>query len=86
VHVDVVTAFRRLEAAEARQAVSRAAVDQARERQRIVRDRFDAGMAGVTDVLQASSAVTDAEAQRVSAVVDAMASEALLRRAIGRYP
>ena len=86
VHVEVVTAFRRLEAADARQAVGRAAVDQARERQRIIRDRFDAGIAGVTDVLQASSAVTEAEAQRVSAVVDAIASEAMLRRAIGRRP
>jgi hypothetical protein len=43
-------------------------------------------MAGVTDVLQASSAVTEAEAQRVAAVVDAINSDALLRRAIGRYP
>jgi outer membrane protein TolC len=86
VHVEVATAIRRLEAAEARQAVGRSAVDQARERQRIIRDRFDAGVAGVTDVLQASSAVTDAEAQRISAVVDSFASEALLRRAIGRSP
>lgn len=84
VRVEVVTAFRRLEAARARQAVGLTAVSQARERQRIVRDRFDAGMAGVTDVLQASSAVTDAEAQRVAAVVDAINSEEQLRRAIGR--
>ena len=86
VRVEVVTAFRRLEAARARQAVGRAAVNQARERQRIIRDRFDAGMAGVTDVLQASSALTEAEAQRVAAVVDAINSDALLRRAIGRHP
>jgi outer membrane protein TolC len=85
VHVEVVTAFRRLEAADARQAVGRAAVDQARERQRIIRDRFDAGLAGVTDVLQASSAVTEAEAQRVSAAVDAITSDAMLRRAVGRH-
>ena len=84
VRVQVVTAFRRLEAAHARQAVGLTAVNQARERQRIVRDRFDAGMAGVTDVLQASSALTDAEAQRVAAVVDAITSEAQLRHAIGR--
>lgn len=84
VRLEVVTALRRLEAARARQTVGRAAVNQARERQRIIRDRFDAGMAGVTDVLQASSALTDAEAQRVSAVVDAINSDAQLRRAIGR--
>lgn len=86
VHVEVVTAFRRLEAADARQDAGRAAVDQARERQRIIRDRFEAGVAGVTDVLQASGAVMEAEAQRVSAVVDAIAAEASLRRAIGRHP
>ena len=86
VRVEVVTAFRRLEAARARQAVGRTAVNQARERQRIIRDRFDAGMSGVTDVLQASSALTEAEAQRVAAVVDAINSDALLRRAIGRHP
>jgi outer membrane protein TolC len=86
VHVEVVTAYRRLEAARARQAVGLAAVNQARERQRIVRDRFDAGMAGVTDLLQASSALTDAESQRIAAVVDGVNSEALLRRAIGWHP
>jgi outer membrane protein TolC len=86
VRVEVATAVRRLEAARARQEVGRAAVNQARERQRIIRDRFDAGMAGVTDVLQASSALTEAEAQRVAAVVDAITSDAQLRRAIGRHP
>jgi outer membrane protein TolC len=60
-------------------------VDQARERQRIIRDRFDAGVAGVIDVLQASSALTEAEAQRVAAVVDTINSDAQLRRAIGRH-
>src|SRR4029079_2123008 len=86
VRVEVVTAFRRLEAARARQAVGRGAVNKARERQRIIRDRFDAGIAGVTDVLQASSALTEADAQRVTAVVDAINSDAQLRRAIGRRP
>ncbi|HEX5109226.1 MAG TPA: TolC family protein [Vicinamibacterales bacterium] len=86
VRVEVVTAFRRLEAARARQAVGQAAVNQAQERQRIIRDRFAAGMTGVTEVLQASSALTDAEAQRIGAVVDAVNGEALLRRAIGRSP
>jgi outer membrane protein TolC len=85
VQLEVVTAVRRLEAARARQAVGRAAVDQARERQRIIRDRFDAGVAGVIDVLQASSALTEAEAQRVAAVVDTINSDAQLRRAIGRH-
>jgi outer membrane protein TolC len=86
VQVEVVTALRRLEAARARRTAGRAAVEQARESQRIIRDRFDAGVAGVTDVLRASSAVLDAEAQRVSAVVDTVVSAAMLNRAVGRHP
>ena len=67
VHVEVVSALRRLESARAREAVGRAAVEQARESQRIIRDRFDAGIASVNDVLRASTAVLDAEANRVAA-------------------
>ena len=84
VEVEVMTAFRRLQSANARRAAGRAAVEQARESQRIVRDRFDAGLAGVTDVLRASSGVIDAENHRISAAVDAVVSEAMLRRALGR--
>jgi outer membrane protein TolC len=86
VHVEVVTALRRLQAAIARRSAGRAAVEQARESQRMTRDRFEAGIASVTDVLRASSAVVDAESQRMSAAVDAIVSEAMLRRALGRYP
>jgi outer membrane protein len=86
IHVDVISALRRLEAARAREAVGRSAVDQARESQRIIRQRYDAGMAGVSDVLRAATAVLDAEARRVAAVVDAVTSEAKLRRAVGRAP
>jgi outer membrane protein len=86
VQVEVVTALRRLQAANARRSAGLAAVDQARESQRITRDRFEAGLATVTDVLRASSAVVDAESQRISAAVDAMVSEATLRRALGRSP
>lgn len=86
VHVDVVTAVRRLEAAQARQAAGRAAVEQAREAERIVRNRYEAGIAGVSDVLRAATAVLDAEANRSSALVDAVVSNALLHRALGRRP
>jgi outer membrane protein TolC len=84
VQVEVVSALRRLESAHARQAAGRAAADQARESQRIVRDRFDAGIASVNDVLRASTAVLDAESHRTSALVDALVGEAMLRRALGR--
>lgn len=84
VHVEVVAALRSLESARARQAAGRATVEQARESQRIIRDRFDAGMASVNDVLQASTAVLDAESRRISALVDGLVSDAMLRRALGR--
>lgn len=86
VHVEVVTALRRLQAASARRSAGAAAVEQARESYRIVRDRFEAGLAGVSDVLRASSAVVDAESQRISAAVDAIVAQAMLRRALGRNP
>ncbi len=86
VHVEVASALLRVETARARQAAGRAAVDQARESQRIIRDRFDAGIAGVGDVLRASTAVLDADANRISALVDGIVSAAVLRRALGRNP
>jgi len=84
--VEIVTAVRKLESARARQAVGRAAVEQARESQRIVRDRFEAGLASTSDVLRTATAVIDADAQRVSALVDAIVSSAMLDRAVGRNP
>jgi outer membrane protein TolC len=86
VEVEVVGAVRQLESAEAREAVARASVAQARESQRILRDRYEAGMAGVQDVLAASAAVLQAETARVSAVADRLVAQAALDRAIGRRP
>lgn len=86
VHVEVITAAGRVESARAREAVGRAAADQARESQRITRDRFEQGLAGVNDVLRASTAVLDAEANRTAAIVDLMVADAMLRRAVGRMP
>jgi outer membrane protein TolC len=86
VQVEIVTALRRVQAARARTAVARAAVEQARESQRIIRDRFEAGVAPVNDVLRASTAMLEAEANTTSAVVDMMVADAMLRRAVGRVP
>ena len=86
VHVEVVSAAGRVESARARETVGRAAVDQARESQRIIRDRFEQGLAGVTDVLRASAMVLDAEANRTAAIVDTIVADAMLRRAVGRLP
>jgi outer membrane protein len=86
VHVEVVTALRRLESAAAREAAGRAAVEQARESQRITRDRVNAGVASVNDVLRASASVMDAEANRTAALVDTLTAAGMLRRALGRRP
>jgi len=84
--VEILTARQRLEVALARQAVAQQSVLQARDSQRIIRDRFDSGMAGTIDVLRAAAAVLDAESRRVSALVDAVVSRAALDRAVGRQP
>jgi outer membrane protein TolC len=84
--VDIVSALRRLESARARQQLAQAAVEQTRESQRIIRDRFEAGLASASDVLRAASAMLDAESQRTSALIDAVVSRGALERAVGRTP
>lgn len=86
VQVDVLSAVRTLESAEAREAVAAATVAQARESERIVRDRYDAGLAGVQDVLAAAAAVLGSEMTRAGALADRMAASAALDRALGRRP
>ncbi len=75
-----------LEAALAREEVGRSAVLQARESQRIIRDRYEAGLAPVTDVLRAANALLDAETLRISTIVDLMVARAALERSTGRIP
>lgn len=82
--VDVRSAVARLEEARAREEVGRLAVTQAKESQRIVRDRFDAGLAPVNDLLRASTAVLDADSHQTAAVIDVLISAALVERARGR--
>ena len=83
VRLEVLTAAEQLAAARARQDVGRAAVTQARESSRMIRDRYDAGIAPAPDVIRAATAVLDAEAQRIGALVDVIVGEAALRRAVG---
>jgi outer membrane protein len=84
VEVEVVSALKRLDTARARQTASATAVEQARESQRIIRDRFDAGIAGTDEVLRASTAVLEADARRTAAMIDGVIAEAMLDRAVGR--
>ena len=84
VHVEVLTAARQLDTALARTRVGADAVTQSEERARVVRNRYDAGLASMTDVLSAAAATLDAESRRVTAAVDALVAGAELQRALGR--
>lgn len=82
--VDVRRAVAELEAAQARQALAARIVAQAEERQRIVRDRYDQGLAESATLIQAAEQVGRAALQQVRARVDAQIATARLDRVIGR--
>jgi len=82
--LDVRVAVARLEAARASETVGRAAVSQARESHRIVRDRYDGGLADVAALLGAADAVQQAEARHAAARVDVTVAAATLSRALGK--
>ena len=84
IEVEVRSAAARVSAARARDAAGRAALTQARESQRIVRDRYDTGLATITDVLRAAEAVFDAEARSTTAELDVILETVALDRATGR--
>lgn len=86
IHLDVVAALRRLESAQARAGVGRQSLEQAQEAHRILRNRYEAGMAGLTELLRAVAASLDAERHHVAAGVDLLVATAELDRALGRYP
>jgi outer membrane protein TolC len=67
VRLEVRSALARLTSATSREETGRSAVAQAQEAQRIIRDRYEAGMAGVTDLLRAANALLDAELQQRAA-------------------
>ena len=82
--LDVRVAVARLEAARAAEGVGRAAVTQARESHRIVRDRYDGGLADVAALLAAAEAVQQADARHAAARVDVTVAAATLSRALGK--
>jgi len=84
VHVEVLAAVRQLEAARARVAVGTESIAQATERARVVRNRYEAGLVSMTDVLTASGALLEAEARHTSATVDVLTASAELNRVLGR--
>ena len=84
IEVEVRAALARLESARGRQRVGEAALALARESQRIVRDRYDSGLATIADVLRASGAVLEAESRATAARIDAISEAVALDRAAGR--
>jgi outer membrane protein TolC len=82
--LDVQIAIARLEAARASEAVGRAAADQARESQRIIRDRYATGLTDAAMLLRSADAVQQADAQQIAAHVNVLTATATLQRAIGR--
>ena len=70
--------------ARAREAASRRMVEQARESQRIIRDRYDAGLAPASDVVRAAELLARADTARTAAEVDVHVTAAAFDRAVGR--
>jgi outer membrane protein TolC len=84
IEVDVRAALARLAAARAREEAGKAALMQAGESQRIVRDRYESGLATVTDVLRAAEATLQAESRATTAEMDVILQIMALDRALGR--
>ena len=84
IEVDVRGALAQLAAARAREEAGRAALTQARESQRIIRDRYEGGLATVTDVLRAAEAALEAESRATTAEMDVILQTVALERALGR--
>lgn len=84
VEVDVRGALAQLAAARARQEAGQLALTQARESRRIIADRYENGLATVTDVLRAAEAALDAESRAAAADMDVILRTVALDRALGR--
>jgi outer membrane protein TolC len=82
--LDVRIALARLEAARASEAVGRTAVEQARESQRIIRDRYEAGLTDVASLVRAAESVAQADAQQIAAQAAILIETAALERTLGR--
>lgn len=84
IEVEVRGALAQLAAARAREDAGRAALAQARESQRIIRDRYEGGLATVTDLLRAAEAALEAESRATTAEMDVILQTVALDRALGR--
>lgn len=81
--LEVRVALARLDAARAAERVGQSAAAQAREGHRIIRDRYEGGLADVTALLRAADAVQQADAQEAAARIEVIVAAATLTRATG---
>ncbi|HEY1303831.1 MAG TPA: TolC family protein [Vicinamibacterales bacterium] len=84
IELGVRSALAQLSAARAREDAGRTALAQARESQRIIRDRYESGLATITDVLRAAEAALGAESRATMAETDVILQTVALDRALGR--
>jgi outer membrane protein TolC len=83
VRLEVQKAWADFRSADERIAVSAAAVAQAEESLRITTNRYEAGLATVTDLLRTETALLDARTRRLAAIHDQRVAAALLEQATG---
>jgi outer membrane protein TolC len=83
VRLQVREAFLNLTTARDRVDVSRSAVSQAEESLRIIQNRYEAGLATITDLLRAETSRTVAQKNALNAVFDYRLSFAALELATG---
>ncbi len=83
VRLQVRQAYAREAAARERVQVATAAVAQAQESLRITRNRYEAGLTTVTDLLRNETALLEAKTRRLAAVYDQRVSAAMLELAAG---
>lgn len=84
--LDVLAARQQCLVAESRKTAGALSVEQAAESLRITRQRYDAGLATVRDVLAASAAHLAATTQRTANDIDVVIAWAALQRTLGRSP
>jgi outer membrane protein TolC len=85
VRLDVRAAVAEYQSAVARERVARQMVDQARESQRMIRDRYETGLEPASELLRAAEAVLQADATRIAATIDVHVTSAALDRAVGTH-
>ena len=83
VRLEVFRAWADSRAAEERIAVAAAAVAQAEESLRIIKNRYDSGLATVTDLLRNETALLEARTRRLAAIHDQRVAAAQLELAAG---